>query len=210
MSERPFMQLYVSDFVGDTLMLSAEHVGAYLLLLIALWNADGYLPNDEVKLARVARVGLKKWKKIAVELMPFFEVADGKISHGRLTRELQKSERQSESRAISGALGGVATALKNNKLRAANAAAMPQHLPEPYRKKGNSISKDGANAPKKADRLKLHRDDEVFREIGRLRTLNGQAYPPYDAAGCWTFPSEEVDAAQKSLSLKAINTGVAA
>jgi uncharacterized protein YdaU (DUF1376 family) len=39
-SERPFMQLYVSDFVGDTLMLSAEHVGAYLLLLIALWNAD--------------------------------------------------------------------------------------------------------------------------------------------------------------------------
>ena len=67
MSERPFMQLYVSDFVGDTLLLSTEHIGAYLLLLIALWNADGVLPNEEAKLARVARLSVKRWRKRSEE-----------------------------------------------------------------------------------------------------------------------------------------------
>jgi len=134
MSERPFMQLYVSDFVGDTLHLSAEQVGAYMLLLMAMWNADGVLPDDDSKLARVARMSLKKWRALKPELMEFFTVSEGHITHGRLARELQKSERQTQSRAAAGARGGAATALKNNKPRAANAAAMPQHLPEPYRK----------------------------------------------------------------------------
>lgn len=135
MSERPFMQLYVSDFVGDTLMLSAEHVGAYMLLLIALWNADGTLPNDERKLARVARLSLKKWRSVASDLMPFFDVTPETITHGRLQKELQKSARQSQSRASAGAMGGAATALKNKGRDAANAASMPHHSPEPYRKR---------------------------------------------------------------------------
>lgn len=161
MSERPFMQLYVSDFVGDTLMLSTEHVGAYLLLLIALWNADGKLPNDDVKLARVARVSLKKWRSLARDLMPFFEVEDGRVSHHRLTKELQKSERQSQSRAAAGAMGGAATALKNKVQHAANAAALPQHLPKPYRKKANSILKNAdGEAGVQLDRIA---DEELFK-----------------------------------------------
>lgn len=143
MSERPFMQLYVSDFVGDTLLLSTEHIGAYLLLLIALWNADGALPADDVKLARVARLTVKKWRSVSAEILPFFIVEDGFLTHGRLTKELEKSERQSVLRASAGSRGGAATALKNNKSRPANAAAKGvarlQHLPEPYKKEGNLV-----------------------------------------------------------------------
>lgn len=139
MSERPFMQLYVSDFVGDTLMLSAEHVGAYMLLLIALWNAHGELPNDDKKLARVARVTLKKWHLLSRDLLPFFEVTDTTITHRRLKKELQKSERQSQSRAAAGARGGAAKALNEKQRALANGVAMPKHLPEPYRKKGEKV-----------------------------------------------------------------------
>lgn len=149
MSERPFMQLYVSDFVGDTLLLSTEHIGAYLLLLIALWNADGVLPADDVKLARVARLTVKKWKSVSAEILPFFCVENGQLTHSRLTKELHKSERQSELRAAAGSRGGAATALKNNKVRPANAAAKrvagPQHLPEPYKKEGNFGLAEGAS-----------------------------------------------------------------
>lgn len=190
MSERPFMQLYVSDFVGDTLMLSAEHVGAYLLLLIALWNADGELPDDEAKLARVARMSLKKWRGVAPELMPFFIVTDGKISHGRLTKELQKSERQSQSRAAAGAKGGAASALKYHKPGSANAAAGLKHLPEPYRKEGASalVPTDGL-----VD-VSRHIEPEVFAECVK-RTEPVKAFIEHKA-----FPASLVASVRASLA----------
>lgn len=130
MSERPFMQLYVSDFIGDTLHLSTEQVGAYLLLLMAMWNAGGSLPDDEVKLARIVRLSVKKWRAVAPDLLSFFERVDGAVRHKRLTKELQKSESKSESRASAGAEGGKAKALKDNEARLANATVLPQHLPD--------------------------------------------------------------------------------
>lgn len=151
MSERPFMQLYVSDFVGDTLHLSSEQVGVYLLLLMAMWNADGSLPDDDAKLARVARLSLKKWRAVRPELVDFFTVADGQITHNRLSRELQKSERQSQSRASAGAKGYAAKALKYNKPAQANAQAGLKHSPEPYRKGGASLS-DPTEEPVRVDR----------------------------------------------------------
>lgn len=130
MSERPFMQLYVSDFIGDTLHLSTEQIGAYMLLLMAMWNAGGKLPNDDAKLARVARLSVKKWKAISADLMPFFTVDGDAIGHNRLTKELQKSESKSQSRASAGAEGGRAKALKDKDARVANATPAPQHLPD--------------------------------------------------------------------------------
>lgn len=130
MSERPFMQLYVSDFVGDTLHLSTEQVGAYLLLLMAMWNAGGSLPNDEVKLARVARMSVKKWRAVAADLLAYFTVDGDAVRHNRLTKELQKSEGKSNSRASAGAKGGRAKALKDKNASVANVTDLPQHLPD--------------------------------------------------------------------------------
>lgn len=129
------MQLYVSDFVGDTLLLSAEHIGVYLLLLIALWNAHGQLPKDEVKLARAARMSVENWRTIWMDLEQFFEVSETSISHGRLSRELLKAAGKSVSRSEAGRRGGNAKALKDKNLALANAMPLPRHLPEPYRKR---------------------------------------------------------------------------
>ena len=130
MSERPFMQLYVSDFVGDTLQLSTEQIGAYMLLLMAMWNAGGSLPDDDTRLARVVRMSCKKWRAISADLLIFFERADGVLSHNRLTRELAKSMVKSEARAAAGARGGAAKALKTRGVGVANAGPSPQHLPK--------------------------------------------------------------------------------
>lgn len=130
MSERPFMQLYVSDFIGDTLHLNTEQIGAYMLLLMAMWNAGGKLPADDGKLARVVRMSLKKWRSISSDLLPFFECEDGVVWHRRLTKELQKSESKTQSRAAAGAIGGAAKALKYNEATVANATVLPKHLPE--------------------------------------------------------------------------------
>lgn len=127
MSERPFMQLYVSDFLGDTLSLSTEQLGAYMLLLMAMWNAKGSLPNDPVKLARIARMSVKKWQAIADDVLAFFNLDGTSIRHNRVTFELQKVERKSELRAAAGAKGGKSKSLKNNDKAEANATDLPPH-----------------------------------------------------------------------------------
>lgn len=151
MSERPFMQLYVSDFIGDTLHLSTEQIGAYMLLLMAMWNAGGKLPSDEAKLARVTRMSVKKWKSIADDLLPFFEVSGDEIRHNRLTKELQKSESKSQSRAAAGAAGGAAKALKDQEARVAIAKRSPQHLPDTItREESSSLRSEDSSEPKKS------------------------------------------------------------
>ncbi|WP_258052341.1 DUF1376 domain-containing protein [Mesorhizobium sp. INR15] len=137
------MQLYVSDFVGDTLALSTEQIGAYMLLLMAMWNAGGALPDDDAKLARVVRMSTKKWRAISADLLTFFERGKGEISHNRLTKELRKSLIKSEARAAAGSRGGAATALKTKAQEAANADALPRHLPESR----NHSEKAGAFSP---------------------------------------------------------------
>jgi len=130
MSDRPFMQLYVSDFIGDTLHLSTEQIGAYMLLLMAMWNSGGTLPDDDAKLARVTRLSLKKWRAICDDLLCFFDRSEGVISHNRLTKEIQKSASKSQSRASAGARGGAAKALKSQEAGLAIAVAKPKHLPD--------------------------------------------------------------------------------
>lgn len=130
MSERPFMQLYVSDYLGDTRHLSCEQHGAYLLLLMTMWNAAGSLPDDDAKLARIVCLSVKKWRSIRDDIMRFFSIEGGQITHGRLAKELQKSESKSHSRASAGAEGGRVKALKDKEARLANASVLPQHLPD--------------------------------------------------------------------------------
>ena len=115
MSERPFMQLYTSDFLGDTQDLSAEYIGSYLLLLMTMWNADGSLSFDEVKLARVARLTVEEWRLAWRDLGRFFVVENGRLTHDRLTSELHKFARKSAARKEAGRKGGASKALKDKK-----------------------------------------------------------------------------------------------
>ena len=141
MSERPFMQLYVSDFAGDTLTLTTEHIGAYLLLLIALWNADGKLENDEEILSVTARLPIERWRVIWARLSKFFEVGDEWVTHHRLTKELERFARKSAARAEAGSRGGKAKALKDKDRGVAIATRLPQHLPD-TRNKGARTRED--------------------------------------------------------------------
>lgn len=157
MAERPFMQLYGSDLVGDTLHLSAEQIGAYMLLLIAMWNAGGSLPHDDTKLARIARLTPAKWQKISDDLIALFDVLDGTVSHKRQQKEIKKMNEKREKNAASGSLGGKAKALKDKGVGLANATETLQRkpgivraTPEPYPER----KKEEPSAPRKrASRL---------------------------------------------------------
>ncbi len=203
MSERPFMQLYVSDFVGDTLSLSTEHIGAYLLLLIALWNADGSLEDDADILATTTRLPLDRWLVVWSRLSKYFVVSGGRVTHNRLTRELEKFATKSAARAEAGSRGGKAKALKDKNPGLAIASSLPQHLPDTRKKDARARTGLTENLAVALTTESINRsqpgEDLVWTECERLM---GKKAP--SSGWSWSFPSNVV--AQARENLKAART----
>ena len=125
------MQLYVADYLGDTRHLTTEQHGAYLLLLMTMWRSEGVLPDNPVKLARIAGLTPSRWLKICAEVLEFFTPCEGGFTQKRLSAELAIAEEKSSKRSASGKAGARAKALKSNKVELANASRLLKHSPEP-------------------------------------------------------------------------------
>lgn len=90
MAAIPYMPLYVSDYLADAGHLSTFEHGAYLLLIMNYWQRGGPLPNDEKQLARIARVTMPQWRKIAPTVTRFFVSQGDFFVHHRIDRELSR------------------------------------------------------------------------------------------------------------------------
>lgn len=127
MSNQPYMQFFPGDYLRDTRHLTTEQHGAYLLLLMTMWNHGAKLPNDPSKLARIAGVNLRRWHLIAPDIMPFFDIDGEDLSQKRLVQDYQKAVSLSQKRSVSGKAGGDAKALKDKETAVASASDLPQH-----------------------------------------------------------------------------------
>lgn len=59
MAALPYMQLYIADYLADTMHLSAEEHGAYLLLMFNYWQTGRAIPKS--RLAKIARISNERW-----------------------------------------------------------------------------------------------------------------------------------------------------
>jgi uncharacterized protein YdaU (DUF1376 family) len=83
---RNWMPLYIPDFLADTMHLSAAETGAYLCLIMDYWMHDG-LPDDDQKLASIARLPIKSWRQMRPTIEAFFREG---WRHKRIDAELAK------------------------------------------------------------------------------------------------------------------------
>jgi uncharacterized protein YdaU (DUF1376 family) len=81
-----WMPLYVGDFLADTMHLSASESGAYLLLLMHYWRA-GPLPDDDRKLAGIARCPPREWRKVSPLVRAFFTSENNQLHQKRMDIE---------------------------------------------------------------------------------------------------------------------------
>lgn len=103
----PWMPFYVGDYLGDTGHLSTTQHGAYLLLILHYWRTGG-LPDDDAKLARIAKLSVKSWVElIKPDLQPLFREG---WRHKRIEEELEKQDIIRTKRAMAGKRGGDVTA----------------------------------------------------------------------------------------------------
>lgn len=97
-----WMPLYVSDYLADTMHLNAEQHGAYLLLLMAAWKADGKLPHDTGTLQQITRMTAQQWSRAEPILMRFFFVTEDFWIHNRVRTELEKAKENVDKKSKAG------------------------------------------------------------------------------------------------------------
>lgn len=99
---RPWMPLYVADYLADTAHLNAAQSGAYLHLIMHYWM-NGGLPDDNRQLSLIARMTTAEWRKARPIIQQFF--SDG-WKHKRIEFELTEAARISAAGRAGGEASG--------------------------------------------------------------------------------------------------------
>lgn len=127
----PFMPMYWGDYWRDTTHLSdAEHV-SYLRLISHYWQ-HGSLPDDDVRLSRIAGRSEHDWLVMKPMLQAFFEHC---WRHARIDRELARQTLKHEGNTVRAKRAAEARWNKNQPLsqnsnKSSNAQSMRQALPD--------------------------------------------------------------------------------
>jgi uncharacterized protein YdaU (DUF1376 family) len=99
-----WMPVFIGDYLADTMHLTTEQHGAYLLLLFHLWRR-GILPDEDAALARITGLSLGVWSGHRPVLAAFFRIGNGTWQHGRVERERTRIEAKHKSNASRAKLG---------------------------------------------------------------------------------------------------------
>jgi uncharacterized protein YdaU (DUF1376 family) len=88
--------LHIGDLIQDTYMLSTLEFGAYMRLLIATYNLEGKLPNDDKLLKKITGLNGVNWAKIKPTIMQYFTQNGSVLTQKRVTETLFEILRRSE------------------------------------------------------------------------------------------------------------------
>jgi uncharacterized protein YdaU (DUF1376 family) len=150
MSAPPYMKLYIADYLAETTFLDVVGHGAYLLLIMAMWRAGGRLPRDEAKLARIAQCTPEQWAAVRDDVLSFFKVRGGCLTHNRVANEIAKYDAVVDGAKRAGKASASKKARKNNAQdtneRSENVPTF-FNQPEPERERETPVVPNGDASP---------------------------------------------------------------
>lgn len=129
MAALPYMQLYVADYLADTMHLTTEEHGAYLLLIFNYWQTGKPIPVS--RLARITRLSNDRWTDVERSLGEFFNERDNEWVHDRIERDLEAVHATQTQRIAAGKASAEARkqAAKARPARSRNARSTPVEIP---------------------------------------------------------------------------------
>ena len=167
---KPWMPLYVADYLSDTGHLTTAQHGAYLLLIMHYWKRGG-LPTDDTQLAQIARMTVREWGKAKATIAAFF---GENWTHERINKELAHAEEISSKRSAAGKQKGSNSSSSDEQKHTQS----PSQSPREEKKDIRAV----ASATRPADRF-----DDFWK-----------AYPRRDGANPKTPARKKFDALVKS------------
>lgn len=128
MTKPSHIPIFPDAYHRDTTHLTTEEHGAYFLLLMAAWGSDDCtLPNDERRLAALAKMPVNRWRKIAPTVLEFWAYDKGRLFQKRLQKEWRYVQQTKAKRADAAkakwARAGDANALHMDMQNGADASA---------------------------------------------------------------------------------------
>jgi uncharacterized protein YdaU (DUF1376 family) len=123
------MQLYVADYLADTMHLTTEEHGAYLLLIFNYWQTGKPIPVS--RLARITRLSNERWTDVERSLGEFFNERGNEWVHDRIERDLEAVRNTQEQRIAAGKASAEARkqAAKARPRASRNARSTPVEIP---------------------------------------------------------------------------------
>jgi len=151
MAALPYMQFYVADYLADTMHLSAEEHGAYLLLIFNYWQTGKPIPKT--RLAKIARLSNERWSDVEQSLSEFFKDADGCWTHERIEADLQAATDSQAQRAAAGKASAEA-----------RKSAKRDHLKGKFNDRSTPV--EGSSNEKSTNKEEIRQDNTTDKNTG--------------------------------------------
>ena len=151
------MPMFWGDYLRDTGHLSPAEHGAYLMLIAHQWTTARPLPDDDSKLARIAKMTAREWRSAKAVIEPFFTVRNGEWTQKRVEAELIRARETYDKRRAAGAKGG-----RPSKEKPGESPALAMQ------KAGESQNKAGTKQPKPEPEPIDDVDDRAWEKVSRL------------------------------------------
>jgi uncharacterized protein YdaU (DUF1376 family) len=158
-----FMPMFWGDFFANTLHLTTQEVGAYVLLIGHAWEHNGKIAVQDLQ--RVARVSNRNWHRVRHRVTPFFDTLSDATSwtSERVLLELTKAAEISSKRKD-------AAEQMHSKSRA-KALQAPPHLPSYLPVENLNLGKAGEPSSVQMQ-VDFHDKGNAYRSPPRTKSDN--------------------------------------
>ena len=142
MAALPYMQLYIADYLADTMHLSTEEHGAYLLLMFNYWQTGRPIPKN--RLSKIARLSNDRWDAVEPSLKEFFNDTGTEWVQERIERDLEAVKNSISQKSAAGKASAEARKTKKraNTQQNSNERSTGVNAPFEQNSNGNSTNKD--------------------------------------------------------------------
>ncbi len=135
MAALPYMQLYIADYLADTMHLSTEEHGAYLLLMFNYWQTGRAIPKS--RLGKIARLSNDRWISVESSLAEFFNDNGTEWVHERIERDLESVRSSLEQKSAAGKASAMARKAKKPTPAQRAGNGRPTVVESPLQRGGN-------------------------------------------------------------------------
>ena len=138
MAALPYMQLYIADYLADTMHLSTEEHGAYLLLMFNYWQTGRPIPKN--RLSKIARLSNDRWSAVEPSLKEFFNDTGIEWVQERIERDLEAVKNSISQKSAAGKASAQARKAKKGAKPQQNGNGCSTGVDAPFEQNSNGNS----------------------------------------------------------------------